>query len=308
MSIKTYVLLDALKPTAPIYYQADKQNRVRIETIPIWKPYMQLTFMDAVDKKNKTIRLKLNSNTPYQDVQIKEENIPANTPYTPDEYNAIKFRHNVLITDNPVVQEFLEVSPQIEGFKGRCDAIKGPSYKIYDRSIEVKSENKLFKDRLAAANKINDLQLNDAQEMLIRIRGSFYTPPTSIEECQNELINFIDEGDDSLAIVLKEETNIDDQNTIMLGKLINGGVISFDAVPDQVAKRKGDGWINLKEIPNEYPLSERKRLFEQFLSTTNGKLLLEDLQNDLKELNALNEEETPGADSTKPKKGQKQKE
>jgi len=301
MALKTYVLLEHLHPTAQIYQQVNKDQRVRLNTLPQWEPNLQMTFLDMADEvtdydpksktfgkkipnekkgQNRTIRLKLNSNTPYQDEQIEKEKIPANEKFTQMEYDARKFRHNTLTTDNPVVQRFLEVSPWMEGFKGTCPEVPRPCFKLYDKNVEIVSENRSFKDRLKAANKIADLDLEKAQEMLIRIFGTFYTVPDTLEEAQNALVNFMDEGDEAMDEILKEDTTLDDEVQIILGKLVSAGILSFDAVQGQVCKKKGDNWIELKAIGNEYTPMERQRYFIEFLTSPAGKLLLDDLRKD----------------------------
>lgn len=299
MALKTYVLLDALKPTADIFVQINKEQRVRLHTLPQWDPYLQVTFLDENEMQkdfdpnsptfgqmiknkkkgqNRTIRLKLNSNTPYQDEQIEREKIPANEKFTQNEYKAAKFIHNTLSTTNPAVQNYLEVYPAIEGFKGSCEDVKYACYKIYDPTVQVESENKDFLRRLEAANKIAGLKLKDAQDLLIRIYGTFYEVPTTIAAAQNALVSYMDSSDEALDEILKDEINLDEETQILVGRLVSKGVLSFDAVPGQVAKKKGNEWINLKAISNDYSIVERERYFIEFLTSEAGKLLLNDLK------------------------------
>jgi len=65
-----------------------------------------------------------------------------------------------------------------------------------------------------------------------------------------------------------------------LGTLVSRGVLSFDAVEGQVAKKKGENWIELKAIGSEYTPMERQRYFIEFLTSPAGKLLLDDLRKD----------------------------
>lgn len=278
MSLKTYVLLDHLAPTAPIYVQVNATERMRIDKLPLWKPFLQYTFYDKKDEKNKTIRLKLNSNTPYQDVQIKDENIPANERFSDAERDAARFVNGVCITSNEVVQKFLEICPHFEGFIGTCDAVLRPAFKLHDASIEVKNENNNFKRRLQAANKIAALELNDAKDLLIRIFGSQYEVPTEIESCQNALVDFMDGSDEAIDEILKEDTTIDDEIRVIVAKLMRAGKVSFDAVPDQVAFNKAGQWVALKQISNEYSQAARENYFAEFLGSPSGRLVLNDLR------------------------------
>lgn len=299
MALKTYVLLDHLKPTAPIYQQLNAQQRARIDTIPQWQPYLQVTFLDERDEvvdydpdsptfnkmiknkwkgKNRTARLKMNSNTPWQDEQIEKEKIPANDKFTQVEYDIRTFRHNVLSTNNLQLQRFLENIPYMEGFKGYCDSISGPSYKLYDENIEIESDNKAFLKRLDAANKIAKLELKEAQDLLIRIYGTFYTLPTTKSAAQNALVGYMDTSDEAVDDILKEETTVDEEVQILVGRLVSNGTLSFEAVEGQVCKKKGNEWIELKAIGSEYTTIERERYFIEFLTSQAGKLLLDDLK------------------------------
>jgi len=299
MALKTYVLLPHLHPTAEIYVQINKNQKARLNTLPQWQPYLITTFVDEAeevidyDKKsptylkkipnpkkgeNRTIRLKLNSNTPYQDDQIEKEKIPANQPFSQAEYKAVKFIHNTLSTVNPVVQRYLEVYPGFSDFVGYSDEVKKPAYKLYDPNVEIVSENTEFKKRLKAANKIAELEVKEAQDLLIRIYGTFYKVPDTLEAAQNALVNYMDSSDDALDEILKTDTNLDDEVTILLGRLVSQGKLSFDAVAGQVCKKKGNDWIELKAIGNDYTPLERQRYFSEFLTSQAGKLLLDDLR------------------------------
>jgi hypothetical protein len=300
MALKTYVLLDHMRPTAPMFVQVNANQRVKIDSIPNWQPNLQLTFLDErpevvdydIDNKetygklipnkrkgrNRTARLKLNSNTPWQDEQIEKEKIPANEKFSQDEYVAAKFIHNVLITDNPAVQNFLENIPEMEGFIGRCEHVKRPSYKLYDENMEIDHDNYMFTRRLEGATKISKLSFDDAVDMLIRIYGTAYRKPLNIKQAQNELVAFMDSSDEALDEILKTDTTIDDEVNILLGRLVGEGKISFDAVADQVVKRKGADWIPLRDISNEYDPATRQRYFVEFLTSPEGKLMLDDLK------------------------------
>lgn len=278
MALKTYVLGEHMAPTAPIYIQISATERMRIDKLPLWRPYLQYTYYDNKDGKNKTIRLKLNSNTPYQDEQIEKEKIPANERYSDAERDAAKFVNGVCATNNEVVQKFLEVSPHFEGFDGKCDAVLQWAYKLHDKSIAIKNDNDDFKKRLRAANKIAGLDLKDAQDLLIRIYGSQFEVPYDLESAQNALVSFMDGSYEALDEILKEDTTIDDEIRIIVAKLMRSGKISFNAIDDQVAFNKAGQWIPLKQISNEYTQASRENYFAEFLSSPSGRLVLNDLR------------------------------
>lgn len=280
-SLKTYVLLSHTHATAPVYQRVNADQRVRLEKRPIDHAYLRLTFHDNKTGRNRTIRLKLGSDSIYQDEQIKE-GILANEPFTNAERDAVKFVNGVLMTKNPKVQAYLDASPQCEGFDGICDQIKGPLYTVFDKTIEVKNKNSEFRKRLAAANKIAGLELKEGQDLMIRLNGNFFVPPNDPDEVQNRLIDFLDQADeDGLDLILKDETNADEEITILISRAIAKGIISFNAIPNQVAKKISGNWVSVKNIPNEYPAPERERHFKEFVLSDAGKLLLEDLKREV---------------------------
>lgn len=295
MAIKTYVLLAHTKPTAPIYQRVNKDQRVRLDKRPVDHAYLKQTF--SLDNKNRTARLKLNANTIWQDEQIKPEvGIPANEPFTQEERDAVKFAYEILMTRNEVVQNYLESIPQFDGWIGWKKDAKGnlrgistekPLYTLLDKEVIAKVTNDEFKKRLKAANKINDIEdLKEMQDLMIRLNGSFFTPPDNLVDCQNQLIEFVDDANEEmLDALLKEDkdVSVDEQATILIGRAINEGIISFEAIPNNVAKKKGDSWISVKEISSEHSLEERKRYFSEFLTSKDGELLLKDIKKEVSE-------------------------
>src|SRR5688572_2413966 len=148
---KMYVLLEHTKSSANVYLQVSKSQRVKIDERPVDHAFNQITFMDR-DGKNKTIRLKLNCDEIDQQRQIKEFLIPANEKWSQEEKDAVKFKYGSLVTNNPVVQKFLETSPQFDKFwdpeadpakkgrVGKCTSIKKPKYTLYDENVQLEED------------------------------------------------------------------------------------------------------------------------------------------------------------------------
>lgn len=293
MAIKTYVLLDHTRPTAPVYLQVNATQRQRLDTRPVDHSFMQVTFTDR-EGKNRTIRLKLSTNKIYQDEQIKD-GILANEKFTQAEKDSVRFQNGVLTTGNLTVQAFLEASPQNEDFwkplpddtekkVGYCVDIQQPMYRLFDNTKEKISDNEMFKKRLKAANKINDLDLEASQALMIRLNGSFFKAPDNLLDCQLGLVAFLDDANEAaLDDLIRDTITVDEKVTVLIGKAIKAGVISFDAVPNQVVKMVGDKKVNLKEVSSEYDPEERKRIFAEFLISKDGELLLNDLNKDVKD-------------------------
>lgn len=314
MALKTYVLLEHTRPTANVYIQPNKDQRIRLNDRILDHAYLRMTFSDR-DGKTKTIRLKMGCESIDQNEQIKEYLIPANTPFTQYEKDAVAFRYGSLITGEEVVQKFLEASPQFDQFwvpmkvdekgklvrdekgelipdpkgkKGTCHEVFRPLYKLYDETVEIVSDNKLFKKRLKAANIIADLSLEDANDMLINLFGRYHKRSTTVEHAQNQLVDFLDgtneEGMDFIIRAAKE-TTADEDVKILVGKLVQLEHLDFDSVPNQVVKKVGDKTMKLLEVSSTYDPDVRVQMFSEFLLTDDGKALREDLKKDLDKLN-----------------------
>ena len=278
---KTYVLLEHMHPTSSnMFIRINKDQRQPINKLRDYRPYMQTSFTDK-DGKNRTIRYKATTSEIYQDEQIKL-GILANEKFRQDEYRDLEFKNGVLITSNKTVQAYLEAYPGFEGFEGRSADVKRKEYKLYDKASEVKLSNELSKKKVQAGAKIFAMDLEETQAMLYRVFGSTYVPSTDVEENQVVLIDHLDSSDEAIDDILKADTNRDDEITILIGKLLTNGIISFDQSKNQVSKKKGSGWIDVKSISNEHTPAERKRLFAEFLASDAGQPLLEELKNELK--------------------------
>lgn len=294
---RMYVLLEHTHSTAQVYYQIDPQHRVRLNKRPIDHAFGQITFLDR-DGKNKTIRLKLQTDEIELQKQIKDVGIPANEKYTQAERDAVMFRDGVLITDNPVVQKYLETSPQFEdnwipekdpekkNRVVRCSEIQKPLYKRLDETVNLKADDEEFMGRLAAANKIAKVQdVKTGQDLLYRLYGAFHKVPNELLKIRAELIAYLDEADEKMiALILKEDkdVNIDEHTEVLIGKAIGLKILSFDLVPDQVVMTVGGKQRNLKQIPSEYLPEERKIYFAQFLTSEDGKLVRTELEKEVK--------------------------
>lgn len=282
MSFKTYELLESMNADAPVYQTLPDGKRERLTKIPFHRPTLRQTFQDEKGKP-KTIRYKETSNTIDQNVQILDEKIPANEPFTQTERDALVFRYATLTTDNITAQDYLEAHPEFVGFKGKCAEIRQPRYKLVDEVADATEKNEDIWKRVDAINKIRHLNLEELQSLMIRLNGYAFKTPSTVKDCQNALVEFIDDaGDKELDAVLKDETTVDEKMTILIGKLINSELLSFDAVQGKISKKDKDGkWITIREMSTEYSLDERMRLFSDFLNTEDGKPLRVDLQNSL---------------------------
>ncbi len=290
MAVKTYVLLSIMDATAPIYQQVEGGQRIQITKPPFHRPTMRETFQDK-DGVVKIIRYKSNATDRdgkpiiYQREQMDVLKMEANEPFTTQERKSLQFRNGILATQNTIAQLYLESHPEFEGFEGFCETIPNPRYKLLDNVAEAKIKNSDTRLRIKAANKVAELDLDAAQAMLIRLNGSFFDTPNNLEDCQNALWEFIDDAEEGgLNAVLKadNENTVDEKTSILIGKLISAGTLSFDQVEGKISKKDKQGkWIEVREMSNQYSLEERLRLFSDFLNTEDGKPLKNDLEKDL---------------------------
>lgn len=306
MALKTYVLLEHTRPTANVYIQPNKDQRIRLNDRILDHAYLRITFSDR-DGKTKTIRLKMGCDSIDQNEQIKEFLIPANTPFTQFEKDAVAFRYGSLSTTEEIVQKYLEASPQFDQFwipmvknadgkwamdpkgkRGTCHEVFRPLYQLYDESVEIVSDNKLFKKRLRAANIIAALDLEGANDMLLNIFGRYHKLATTVEHAQNQLVDFLDgANEEGMDFVIRaaKDTTVDEDVKILVGKLVQLGHLDFDSVGDQVVKKVGDKTMKLLELSSAYEPDIRVQMFSDFLLTNDGKALQEDLKKDLEKLN-----------------------
>ncbi len=198
---KTYTLLATNDPTAPIFIQVSATERVRVSKRKSEKPYLQHTFATE-DGVTRTARLKLGARSIWLDEQAKE-GIDANAKFTQAERDAVHFKQGTLNTSFAIVQTYLEAIPQFNEFKGQAIEDVKPLYKLYSRSDEVKSHNEEIRRRTKAVSKVLGMKLNEAQDMLIGIYGSFYQPSKDLDECQNQIINEMDANPEVIEKVLR---------------------------------------------------------------------------------------------------------
>ena len=291
---RTFVLLPTMDVNAPVFTRINKDQRVRVDKLPEWVPYLKVTYQK--DGKNTTIRYKETATSIFQNVQIKDEGIPANEPFTTNERRAMVFRNGVLLTNNKMIHDYLDHYPGNENFDCNCPDIPSKIFKEHNKADELKTSNEDFKLRTKAAMKIVGLNLKQAQEMLIRLNGSFFEVPSTaggqseadaLIECQELLVTFLDaaekEGLDAILLDEAKETT-DDTTKILVGKLVNANIISFEESADQISKKSNGQWVKLMDMPGQIEVSEKERLLIDFLNSKEGKVHLKDLQNEVKKI------------------------
>lgn len=280
---KTYVLLDSLNNTVPIFQRVNKDQRVPIVKRAGYAPYLQLVMQDE-EGISRHVRYKEGCPTFDFDEQVEKYKIPPNAKYTNAEYNDRNFRDGILTTKKVSLQNWLEMIPSFEGSKNTADEIQ-KAYTLYDKSVDNKIQNAATKKRVRAMNKVLDLDLEAAQALIIRLNGSFFVPPDDLDECQNMLVDFVDAAEDKgldAVLATDAELTVDEKTTILIGNAINAGILSFDKVEGKISKKDKSGkFVAVRDMSAEYPLEERKRMFSDFLNSEDGKPLKADIEKDL---------------------------
>ncbi len=287
---KIYHLLEDSNTSVEHYQRGNANQRVRLEKKKMDRPYLQLTFTDE-SGMNKTIRFKLNCNSPYQDEQIEKFKIPANEKFTEPERNMLWFRNGVLVVTNKLAQEFLDIHPQNESFKGDCPDEPRKLFREYNPQVKTKNDVLAFKNRSNLAAKILALDLDGAQSMLIRINGSFYKAPDELNDCIIALVDIMDNStDEEVEDLLRDGVSLEDEITILISKATKAGILSFEeqGMENFVVKKKGSQVIPLKEISGNLPSEDRRRLFSEFLASNDGTLHLQDLRKSVDGLSEQN--------------------
>lgn len=292
MAFKTYVLLDTLNVDTPAFQQLPNNQRTQITKIPWHRPLLRLQVRKISDKNDpeagvvRMLRYKSTSKYLFEDEQMEKEKIDANAKFTDQEREDPYFRFGVLTTDKEQLQKFLETHPEFVGSPYVADSVRNKCYKLLDEKAESAIKNADLRRRVKAAALIMSLEVEAAQAMIIRLNGAPVETPKDIEGCQNWLMQFLDDTNDAGidAIMLEEkQIPIEDKTIILVGKLINAEIISFDAITGNVAKKdKSDKWQILKEVAAGNTFEERQQLFSHFLNTDEGKELRASLEKDLK--------------------------
>lgn len=276
---RTYALLNILDGTAPVYQVVEGNQRVQITKMPVWQPFMEITFMEGGESK--TIRFKQTAKSIYKEEQVDKQKIAADAPFTSRERDALKFRNGFIMTQSLRAQEYLEKYPACEGSEVESEDVPRKLYKRVDITADNKIANEDLGIRVRSAYKVLELDLADAQELLIRITGAYSGISDNSQDCQKEIIQRFDGMESSkIKDVMETVASADEKVNVLVAKLTNYGVLSFDKIDNAVSRNDvaAGKWSSIKEIPSSYPPEERKRYFIMYLTSPDGKMLLSSLQ------------------------------
>lgn len=278
----TFVLEEALNLQSEIYQQTPGGQRSRIVKIPAYRPYLEAMVRDEKGKTRR-LRYKEHSNFLFADEQKKEENIDDNAKFTESERDNSWFRHGILVTESNSLINYLRAYPGNSKSPYKSDKIKPGIFKELDVQKEKEALNEDLRNRTMAAHKIFTLSKPELDDMILDINGSFFEVPSDIQEVQNLLLEWLDNTDDSgvkrIINFIPNET-IDKEARLMVGRLINSGFLSFDELPNAIAKKgKANDWVKVREISaTDYTPDQRVDFFVTFLTSKDGKALYDELK------------------------------
>lgn len=290
MPVKVYALLDVLDSSAPIYQHLPGNQRVKMVKMPVWEPFLRITT--SVGGKSRTIRYKETATSIYEDEQIEKNKIPIDAPFTQRERGKLKFRRGVIALTEDMAQEYIENYPAFDGFKGvRPEECPRALYTLIDETKQKDLRNEEIKLRVKSTMKVMDMELPEAQAMYIKITGSYEGVPSEEKECQNRLAELINDMEhDQLVDFAELALSKDDEADILIGKLVNHGILSFTEVENAISRNDITGkWTSVKQIPSSYPPEERRRYFIMYLTSPDGELLLASLKKALAKIEKTGE-------------------
>lgn len=280
---RKYVLADAVKSTAQIFVGDDPTERAfRLDTPRKVPLYLRHTFQDAKGTR-KVTRYKSYATSIDQTIQIKENLIPANEPFTIDERGDLEIINGVLIADeaDEIKINFLSAdnNPQRVDFTGRNRGGVTGIFMELDEEAMADEENDLIFKTAEALQLIKKMSEDEAAAYISLFRGSSYPVPARLKERQNLLAKDLENNEQKIDMILNSVRNQDDEVTILLSKAINQGVILFEQKPNYVSIKRGDQWQDAKMISSEqYNYEEREILFRQHLASPEGELLRKDIE------------------------------
>lgn len=297
---KTYALLEHTEGTVPHFLRINKDQRVQFKKRPYDSPFLETTFTDK-NGTNKSIRLRLNSNTIDLDEQVKQgipskyfgrDGMPYSVPPSDRERDAVMFRNGIRVTNIPIVQQFFEAHPQNDDFDGVDRGGLRPLFKLVDKAVETKSNNDLFRKQAKATQRILALtEIKEAQDLLILLNGTHFKVPgvnattdeekeEALEEIISMLVEFLNDADDvMLDKLLSGEVSTDEEILLVVSRALSMDVLSFNQGTNSVSVKRNKEWKPVKIISSELPKEERERLFVEFLSTKEAAPLLNDIKN-----------------------------
>lgn len=279
---ETFVLLEHMNPhNMNLYRRIGKNERERIDKRRDYSPFLRSTI--TKNGKRVVIRYKETTDEIEQDKQI-EKGIPANNPFTAGEYSALQFFMGTKTTNNPTVKKYLKEYAGFEGNSYTSTDTPLKEYKLLDFDKEAKDLNLLTRRKVEAVNKILSLDLDGTNKLLWLAYGTQYQTTDDVSKNQNTLIKYLDENEEAVDEILKEETTKDDEMNVLVARALSAGVLSFDANQGQVSKKKGTAWIDVKAVSADLEPAERIRQFVNFVGSDSGKLLKEDIEASLKKV------------------------
>lgn len=274
---KIYELIKS-GPRVQFFRTLEDGSKIEVENHDEFTPHLVYTFTDS-EGNSRTTRFLKAANSIYQDEQIKA-GFPANSKIGEADRAEIRFKGSKLVTSKKNVQQFLDNCPANEKFEGD----RG-EYQVCFREFKPEIVRKKNSDlALRQAKCIIALEGFSEEQMdtrLIRINGSGFGLPPTIEEKKEALLDLINEVDyETLALILEEDQK--DSIDIIVGKAINKKVLSFIEAPGQISIKRNGSFVKLLQVSEDHSEEQKIALFIDTLRTEEGKITLTAIEEAMK--------------------------
>jgi hypothetical protein len=268
--------------------KGSNQRLAAANSISDYQIPLKFTFTDE-QGMSRTIRYLSQSNTIYQDEQIKNGFL-ANIKLTSRDRADLKFKGGFLIAKKKNVQDFLDTCPCNEAFVGDRDGAMILFREF--KPAEGKKENiSRAYNQAKAVIAMKEFSESEIDKKLIEIFGSLLKLPKERQDKEELMIAAINDTPSALDIILKE--NKTDEVMITIGLAINNDVLSFIKNPEYVMLKRVDEWEQLRRVSRDNSEQQKVALFADFLQSTEGKTTLEVIANLVEAKTKVEDEKLP---------------
>lgn len=277
-------LLENQKNTVSVYRGNENGEKLSENEYPAH--YAVALSKTVIDKDGNLhlIRYKETCKTVFVAEQAKPPyNIdPKDFSFKFTERNSRYFKDGYLYSRNEALTNYLKTLPECKGSEYTGQYGEKPVYEVYEQKNEnVKSVKYAFKQG-DAISKIRNSSIEELHELIFKIKGSNYPVTDDKDETSLILLNLMNESDENIDLILQEENNSNQKEKILIGKLIHAKIIDFNLEPDWVVRiTKDKKEQKIKQISSSHAHETREQMFIEYLSTSDGKLVLESCEKQL---------------------------
>ena len=259
-------------PRVQFFRTLEDGSRMPVQNYDEYTPHMVYTFTDN-DGNSRTIRFLKASNDIDMEKQVKAGFLD-NLKITEADRSELRFKKGKLISNKKNVLAFLAAAPSNENFEGDRGDYQ-VIFREFKPEVGRKNNADLALKQARAIVALEDFSNEQMDNKLLKINGSAYALPESIEEKKEALLDIINEVSANdltvLETILEKEKGTDDLQ-VLLGKAINKKVISFIEVPGQIMLKRNGKFEKLLQVSEDHSEEQKIALFTDTLRTEEGKI------------------------------------